>query len=350
MVGKLKPKSLTERASAAGSSTGREIKIRTFNPGVGGSSPSGPTTTVRTRLLESSPLPEGSFKTGALLSSAVEAFLLNRRVANCTTCTIQTYEADLGRFVQAVDKELAACTSLDVQHYLAALREKVKPITAHQHFSCLRAFFSWSVEAGLLETSPMRGLSSRAPKTLPRVPEDEEVRKLLAACPDTFEGRRNRTLIALLADSGLRISEALRLRIEDVNFATRTLAVRGGKGQKDGVGFFGAETAQYLRSWLSKRRDAHPEDYLFLDRNGRSLTRSHAVHILHRLSVKAGFPRKVGPHALRHYAATSILRQTGDLELVRQVLRHETLAMALRYAQLTKPEISAKFRRASPPG
>ncbi len=196
----------------------------------------------------------------------------------------------------------------------------MKPITAHQHFSCLRAFFSWSVEAGLLETSPMRGLSSRDPKTLPRVPEDDDVRRLVAACSDTFEGRRNRAVVALLADSGLRISEALRLRIEDVNFAMRTLSVKGGKGQKDGVGFFGAETAQHLRSWLSKRR----EDYLYLDRKGRSLTRSHAVHILHRLSMKVGLLRKVGPHALRHYAATSILRQTGDLELVRQVLRHET--------------------------
>lgn len=56
---------------------------------------------------------------------------------------------------------------------------------------------------------------------------------------------------------------------------------------------------------------------------------------------------KIG-HALRHYAATSILKQTGDLELVRQVLRHEMLTMSLRYAQIAKPEISRKFRRASP--
>lgn len=124
--------------------------------------------------------------------------------------------------------------------------------------------------------------------------------------------------------------------------------VRAGKGQKDGVGFFGAEVAQHLRAWLSKRREARPEDYLFVARTGRSLTRSHAVHMLHRLSGRAGLPRKVGPHALRHYAATSILRQTGDLELVRQVLRHESLTMALRYAYLTKPDVRAKFRRASP--
>jgi site-specific recombinase XerD len=87
---------------------------------------------------------------------------------------------------------------------------------------------------------------------------------------------------------------------------------------------------------------------LFVDRRGRPLSRGHACRILHRLSVRAGLPRKIGPHALRHYAATSILKQTGGLELVRQVLRHESLAMALRYAQMTKPEVSRKFRRASP--
>lgn len=188
----------------------------------------------------------------------------------------------------------------------------------------------------------------KVPKTLPRVPEDDAARRLLAVCPDTFEGRRNKALVALLADRALRISEALRLRIEDVSFGARTLAVRGGKGQKDGVGFFGSETAQLLRAWLAKRRNVQPEDYVFTDRRGSSLTRSHGLHILHRLSVKAGLPRKVGPHALRHYAATAILRQSGDLELVREVLRHESLAMALRYAHLTKPDVSAKFRRASP--
>ncbi len=186
------------------------------------------------------------------------------------------------------------------------------------------------------------------PHTLPRVPEDDDVRRLLAACSDTFEGRRSKALIALLADSGLRISEAPRLRIEDLNFAVRTIAVRGGKGGKDDVGFFGAEAAHCIRAWVSNRRDAHLEDFLFCTRQGRSLTRIHAPHVLHRLSVRAGLPRKIGPHALRHYAATAILRQTGDLELVRQVLRHESLAMALRYARLTRPDVSAKFRRASP--
>ncbi len=282
------------------------------------------------------------------LQEAIEAFLLSRQVGGCTARTVQLYREVLWPFQRAVGDDLQMCSLLEVQKYLTGLRSRVNGTTAHLHFSKLRAFFGWCVESGLLPDSPMRGLTMKAPKTLPRVPEDETIRRLIKACPDTFEGRRNRALLALLADSGLRISEALRLRIEDVNFAARTVNVRVGKGQKDGVGFFGAETAQHFRTWLSKRREAHPEDHLFVDRRGRSLTRSHGVHVLHRLSTRAGLTRKVGPHALRHYAATSILRQTGDLELVRQVLRHESLSMALRYAHLTKPDVSAKFRRASP--
>jgi len=188
----------------------------------------------------------------------------------------------------------------------------------------------------------------RIPRILPRVPEDQDVRQLLQTCSQTFQGRRNRALVALLADSGLRISEALRLRIEDVRFSTRTLDVRGGKGGKDGVGFFGAEAAHLLRVWLAARVGATLEDNLFVDRRGRSLTCGHATHVLHRLSVEAGLARKIGPHALRHYAATSILKQTGDLELTRQVLRHESLAMTLRCAHLTQLDVSRKFRRASP--
>ena len=224
----------------------------------------------------------------------------------------------------------------------------MQPVTIHQHFRCLRTFFRWCMDASLREDTPMRGITMRSPRTFPRVPEDCDVQQLLAACDGTFEGRRNRALVALLSDSGLRISEALRLLIEDVRFAERTLTVRSGKGQKDGVGFFGAETTQALRAWLAIRRDAHPEDYLFTDQRDRPLTRNYGSHLLHRLSVRAGLTRKVGPHALRHYAATSILKQTGDLELVRQVLRHESLSMALRYAQMTKLEVSRKFRRASP--
>jgi integrase/recombinase XerC len=273
--------------------------------------------------------------------------MLSRQLIGCTAATMAGYREMLERFAAAVGETWTE--ALAVHRYLADLQGRMKAVSAHRHYRALRTFYGWAADAGLLPAHPLAGYVMRAPRTLPRVPEDDHVRRLLAAAdPETFEGRRTRALVALLADSGLRIGEALRLRIEDVHFATRTVTVRAGKGRKDGVGFFGAEAAQYLRAWLARRRDAAPEDFLFADRHGRPLTRFAVLAGFYRLSRRAGLPRKIGPHQLRHYAATSILRQTGDLELVRQVLRHESLAMALRYAHLTKPEVSAKFRRASP--
>ena len=110
-----------------------------------------------------------------------------------------------------------------MQRYLTGLQERMKPVSVHQHCRCLPAFFTWCVGAGLLVANSTHGLTMRLPKSLPRVPDDDAVCRLLAACSDTFESRRARTLIALLSDSGLRVSEALRLRIEDVRSATRTM-------------------------------------------------------------------------------------------------------------------------------
>jgi integrase len=137
----------------------------------------------------------------------------------------------------------------------------MKPVSVHYFFRPLKTFFGWCIETGLIPESPVKGITIRIPRTLPRVPEDDDVRRLLQACRQTFEGRRNRALVALLADSGLRISEALRLRIEDMNFSTRTLEIRRGKGGKDGVGFFGAEAAQMLRKWVGLRPEVVFEDY-----------------------------------------------------------------------------------------
>jgi len=283
------------------------------------------------------------------LPEAAEAWLVSLTARGCSPHTIARRTGILASLQRAVGDSLASCTTPCLSAYLSRLRKTGrKPETVWTHANHMHAFFAWCVEAGLLDSHPMRGLVVKRPKTLPRVPEDEAVRHLLRVCPETWEGRRNRALVALLADSALRISEALRLRIEDVNFATRTIMVHGGKGAKDGVSFFGAETAQHLRAWLIKRPQARPEDYLFIGRMGRSLSRRRALDVLHRLSRRAGLAARVSPHQLRHYAATSILRQTGDLELVRQVLRHETLTMALRYAHLTRPDVNAKFRRASP--
>jgi len=130
----------------------------------------------------------------------------------------------------------------------------------------------------------------RTPKTLPDVPTEDELRTVLAVCPETLEGARNRTLLLVLADSGLRANEVLHLLVEDWRPADRGLFVRAGKGRKDRVAFVGPTTARALKAWLARHPAPSSEAFLFCDRAGRPLKYRHLVQVLHRLSTKAGLP------------------------------------------------------------
>ncbi len=233
--------------------------------------------------------------------------------------------------------------------FLEDLRNRGRrPLTLRTYAVIVHTFLKWSVDSGLIPSDPLQGFTVKIPKRLPRVPTVDEVRALLRACQgDTLESLRNRALLLLFIDSGLRLSEALRLRVEDLQFGTRTILVHQGKGGKDRTAFFGPITAQALRSYLTRRR-AGQEDFLFTYRDGRPMTRRHVLQICHRLSHRAGLGWKVHPHALRHFCGVSILKQTGNLEVVRQVLGHETLHMALHYSRLASPDIARAYRRASP--
>jgi site-specific recombinase XerD len=238
-------------------------------------------------------------------------------------------------------------TSLEVRSFFASLQGH-SPSHQHQAYRTLRTFFRWCVETGVLAENPLRGFSMRTPKTLPTVPTDGELRAVLTACPATLEGTRNRALILVLADSALRAGEALRLLIEDWRPADRGLFVRAGKGRKDRVSFIEATTTRALKTWLAMHPVPSPEAFLFTDRRGKPLKSRHLVQILHRLSAKADLPahRRLHPHALRHFAATSWLRGGAGLDEVRRLLGHESLNTTLRYSSLVGADLQRAHRRA----
>ncbi len=275
---------------------------------------------------------------------AVDQFLRSRQINGCSRRTVEVYTDNLRRFEKVAPQELEACSYPFICEYLANLQQTMKQVSVHQHYRTLRTFFRWCVNVSHLQKDPMAGLSMKVPKPLPKVPETEDVKRLL----DTCITPRDKALVAFLADSGLRISEALALRIGDLNFPDRTIAIRNGKGGKDGVGLFGPYASRHLRAWLNSRTDIQGDDLVFVTRNGDQLTRHAATRILHRISQRAGLRKKIGPHALRHFAATALLRMTGDLDFVRRVLRHESLQMTLRYAQISGMDMSTKYSRASP--
>ncbi len=286
------------------------------------------------------------------VEDAVEAFLLSRRVASCSAATLRIYEANLGRFARVVGlpTPLADVGTLAIQHYLVGLHETMKPISAGQHDRNLRAFFRWALATGLLASDPMRGIPRpRIPLPLPDVPTEEELRTVLMSCTATFEGVRNRAVILAMADAGLRAGEVARVRVRDWNRAELSIIVRSGKGRKDRVTFVSTTTAAAIRSHQAMRQGAADSDPLFADAQGRPLRLRHLVQILHRLSARAGLPpeRRLHPHTLRHFAATSWLRNGVGLDHVRRLLGHASVAMTLRYSSLVAADLQRAHREAA---
>ncbi len=318
----------------------------TPKPLVGGSIPSGPATSHPARGFALSPSPKPDKKAPAHpLQKAVEAFLLTKRVAGCAETTLQSYAWWLERLLS----DIREAAPLAVQEFFARLQERgLSASRRHQAYRTLKTFFRWAVEVGALPENPLRGFVMHTPKTLPDVPTEDEVRIILSVCPHTLEGIRNRALILALADSGLRANEVLRLLTEDWRPVDRGLFVRAGKGGKDRVAFVGPTTTRALKVWLAIHPGLSTEAFLFIDRRGRPLRYRHLVQILHRLSQKAGLPnhRRLHPHALRHFAATSWLRAGVGLDEVRRLLGHESLNTTLRYSNLVGTDLQRAHRKA----
>jgi site-specific recombinase XerD len=274
---------------------------------------------------------------------AAENFLLTKRVSGCTEATLRIYN----RWVEACVAAAPTAEPLAVRRFFAGL-QALSASSQHQAYRTLKTFFRFCAETHVLEETPLRGFTMRLPRTLPDAPTDEELCAVVQVCPDTFEGIRNRTVVLVLADSGLRAGEALRLVVEDWRPLDRGLFVRAGKGRKDRVTFVGPTTARMLKRWLAHHPAPAPEAFLFVDRRGRPVQDRHLLKILHGLSRKAELPphRRLHPHALRHYAATSWLRGGAGLDEVRRLLGHESLEMTLRYSRLVGADLARAHRAA----
>jgi integrase/recombinase XerD len=273
-------------------------------------------------------------------------FLVQKRVEGCSAQTLRVYEFWLRRFARSAERPDVVAVS----RFLSNLRAReVSEATVHQAYRTLKTFARWCVAQGVVDRNPFADLRLRTPKTLPHVPTDAEVRALAEACGEGGTGVRNRCLVLVMADAGLRAAEVCNLLVEDWTPGQRSLLVRCGKGAKDRVVFVSPVTARALKAYLATRRLAGGEEHLFATEDGRRLTPRFLVHLCHKLSRKAGLPpeRRVHPHGLRHFAATSWLRNGVGLDETRRLLGHTTLNTTLRYSSLVSADLQRAHRKAA---
>ena len=231
------------------------------------------------------------------------------------------------------------------------------------HTDC-SALWSWAVNEGFITTNVVRTIELPDPK--PSVVETftkEEIEALLNACDRqrTWKTReltasqrstadRDRTIILMLFDTGLRASELCNMKIADVKLAANSVKVLG-KGNKERIVYFGKRTSKALWKYLTPRlKDAGPDDLVFVvgpKSDPRPMTRDVLGRLLERIGERAGITN-VHPHRFRHSFAITYLRNGGDLLTLQDLLDHSDIAMVKRYAHIAQADCARAHQKASP--
>ncbi len=233
---------------------------------------------------------------------------------------------------------------------------KAKPSTAWPYYKALRRLFNWAIEEGLLEESPVKNIHFKAPPLPPVQPYDlDELKRFVSVCEldirtgARFIGLRNKAILLLFVDSGLRLSEQGHLKLGDLNLEQRCVRVIG-KGNKIGICPFSSKTAKAIWLYLLERKHRAKSDALWLTEEGGQLSVAGLSSSFVNLKNRAGANSQGRVHRLRHTSALQYLRGAKDSFLLQPFLRHEDLTMSRRYTQGLKAEeaIEAHRHGASP--
>ncbi len=230
----------------------------------------------------------------------------------------------------------------------------MKAATQLRKMSSLRALIKHVKKQGRLSTLRVpEGLGVRLPKRLPKALSLDEMTRLLES-PDesTPEGLRDRTLMELIYGAGLRISEAVELRVEELELDQASIRVTGKRGKTRRLPI-PRGTMIWLEKWLRDGRSnmvKTPIAQVFCGARGGQMSRGVAYSLLQKHKARAGIEKTVSPHVLRHTYAVHLLRGGADLRALQELLGHESIATTQVYTQLDLDAVAENYRKAHPRG
>lgn len=270
----------------------------------------------------------------------VEAFLAAKGAAGLSAATLRTYRQRLGYFVAwQGDRALDRPTLRAYLVHLAAC--DLAATSRASYFRDVSVFCSWLVDEGELDASPAQRLAPKVPKRLPASYRPEQIAALLAGCD-----ARDRALIVLLLDTGLRASELCSLRRDSINWRDGSFLVVG-KGNEARRGWVSPYARGVVLAYLCERLDDEPA--LWMGRKG-PLTISGVHQLIERRAISAGIRGDVRRliHAMRATFAQSYIKNGGSLDTLADLLGHSSLEMARHYAQLVDDDLALVVARVNP--
>ena len=267
--------------------------------------------------------------------------------------TTSSYQRDLNKlskFLQASDingfnglsEEICSAWIADLFHHNVSAR------SIQRHISSAKGFFNYLKKIGLVTDSPFDLISSpKSPSHLPSVLSPEEVSQLLNFKPKNAQEKRDLAIIELIYSSGLRVSEAVNVNLNDFEDNKNFLRVLG-KGSKTRLVPVGRYAQNAINDWVVEREKLCTNDNaLFVNLRGNRISTRSVQERIKNIAIMQGLP-PVNPHMLRHSFATHLLESSGDLRSIQELLGHSSLSTTQIYTRLDYQHLIKVYEKSHP--
>ncbi|MER3445686.1 MAG: site-specific tyrosine recombinase XerD [Candidatus Dadabacteria bacterium] len=272
--------------------------------------------------------------------------------------TLESYGRDVLKFVVFLEeKNITDIDQVVYNHildFLTYLKERgLRPKSISRALISIRQFFKFLLTERLIESDP--AFLIRTPKikrVLPEVLSLEDVEKLLSSPDESSpEGIRDKCMLEVLYATGIRVSELVELRLNDVNFELGYI-IAYGKGSKERIVPIGDKAKNKLREYLDTSRPkllkSRTSVNLFVTRLGKKMTRQGFWKILKTYSRKSGITKKISPHTLRHSFATHLLERGADLRAIQIMLGHSDISTTQIYTHIERGRLKEVHKKYHP--
>ena len=262
---------------------------------------------------------------------------------NYSPNTLAAYQNDLSWLLSFCEQQEMNPLDMqleDLQHFAVQLHEhQIGPTSQARILSGIRSFYKYLLLSGEIEQDPTELLESpHLGERLPEVLSTDEIDQIQKSIDlSKPEGQRNKTIIEVLFSCGLRVSELVNLKLSNLYLEEGFVRVMG-KGSKERLVPISSKAIRELKYWFLDRNlmkiQQGEEDYVFLNRRGKHLTRTMILIMLKRQAVAAGITKTISPHTLRHSFATELLKGGADLRAIQDMLGHESIGTTELYMHI----------------
>lgn len=272
----------------------------------------------------------------------LNAFLSAKKVEGCSEKTLAYYQATLHRMLVAIDKGITQISTNDVRQYLSDFKEQrgSSKVTIDNIRRIFSSFFSWLEDEDYIAKNPVRRIHRvRADSLVKEIITDEAMEILRDSCSEM----RDLAMIDLLASTGMRVGEMVRMNVSDIDFQERQCVVFG-KGNKERTVYFNARTKIHLNNYIQSRTDSNPALFVSLSEPFNRLSISGVEKRLRFLGDKVHIA-KIHPHKFRRTLATTAIDRGMPIEQVQKLLGHVKIDTTLHYAMVGQNNVRNSHRK-----